>query len=139
MRSWLATTCSSSGWVLTPGCAGRLQAGPPGLLVTRRLVMHTSHASAATLILPILPSKVLSQDKIKGFWDITKRELANARTELRLKDREFEEAEARGAGHGGDSPCRPLACAAALCAACPSCILRAAGGACHAKHTCTHR
>lgn len=48
------------------------------------------------LIEPILPSKVLSQDKIKGFWDITKRELADARTELRLKDREFEEAEARG-------------------------------------------
>lgn len=35
-----------------------------------------------------------SQDKIQGFWDITKRELGDARAELRLKDRELEEAEA---------------------------------------------
>ncbi|KAL4443289.1 hypothetical protein ABPG75_011026 [Micractinium tetrahymenae] len=35
----------------------------------------------------------LERDKIQGFWDITKRDLTDAKTELRLKDRELEEAE----------------------------------------------
>ncbi|KAL4423403.1 hypothetical protein ABPG77_009981 [Micractinium sp. CCAP 211/92] len=35
----------------------------------------------------------LERDKIQGFWDITRQELGDARAELRLKDRELEEAE----------------------------------------------
>lgn len=41
---------------------------------------------------------------MQAFWDITKRELAEAQAEARLKDRELEEAQVGAAGVGACVP-----------------------------------
>jgi hypothetical protein len=45
----------------------------------------------------VLPSVL--QDKIQAFWEISKMELGDRQAELRLKDRELEQAQV-GAGWG---------------------------------------
>ncbi len=92
MKSWHETTCSLS------GCGG--------LLLQAGAVHPTCHYSHATLpwfdspapwceLNLFSPGWVL-QDKIQAFWNITKRELGDHKAELRVKDKELEEAQVGG-------------------------------------------
>lgn len=60
---------------------------------------------ASSQSLPL--AALLLQDKVQAFWDITKRELVDARAEARLKDRELEEEQV-GAGGCCTSGAAPL-------------------------------
>lgn len=59
-----------------------------------RLLAALPHAGAV----PAAPPP--PQDKVQAFWDISRRELGDARAEARLKDRELEETQARAAAAG---------------------------------------
>lgn len=90
MRSWRATTCSWNG-------CGRRIAGAEGKHAGARRCARSSGSAgrraARTHHLPACTH--LPQDKIHNFWDVTKRELGDRKTELRLKDRELEEVQVR--------------------------------------------
>ncbi len=62
--------------------------------------MHDTAAHTPTHPPVAPPAATPLQDKVQAFWDITKRELADARVEARLKDRELEEEQV-GAGRWG--------------------------------------
>lgn len=62
-------------------------------LISERPWIQSSTIYRASTTLP------LPQNKIQAFWDITRRQLGDARAELLVKDRELEEEEVKPGGH----------------------------------------